>query len=155
MQREKKRQTNLGSFFTKRMRNEPSNTEQTELLNKNKPVVIVLQSLKHPLVSVIWKDWISKSQEENTIEDINVPSDRNAILVESKTSYQYNTKKPKDTLAGARQPKLLKFPLRDLKSGKTKSCNISCYQQFPWLEMLDVEKVAAFSYCCSKFSPKT
>ena len=95
----------------------------------------------------------SKSQEVNTTEDTNYSSDRNTRSVEPKTSYQSHIK-PIDTLAGPRQPKLLKFPVGDPKSRKTKSFNVSWYQQSPWLEY-DIENDAAFCYCYSKFSSNT
>ncbi|CAB4067492.1 BNIP2 [Lepeophtheirus salmonis] len=53
-----------------------------------------------------------QSQEVNMIEDINVPNDRSTspVGVESKTSYQYHTKKLNGTFAVPRQLKLFKFP---------------------------------------------
>ena len=47
-----------------------------------------------------------------------------------------------------------KYPVRDPTSKKTTSFHASWYRQFPWLEY-DVEKDAAFCYCCSKFSSNT
>ena len=79
-----------------------------------------------------------------------VSSDTNKERGEAKT-FQTTCEAPPEK---PRQPKLWKFPVRDPTSKKTKSFHASWYQQFPWLEY-DVEKDAAFCYCCSKFSSNT
>ncbi len=95
-----------------------------------------------------------ESQTTKATGEISVTNDRNKQPIGPKSPYQSHPK-PKNTFVvdGPRQPKLLKFPVRNPKSKKTKCFHVSWYQKFHWLDY-DVEKDAAFCYCCTKFSSK-
>ena len=84
-----------------------------------------------------------ESQTTKATGETSVSSDRNKQPIGPKSPYQSHPK-PKNTFVvdEPRQPKLLKFPVCNPESKKTKCFHVSWYQKFHWLDY-DVEKDAS------------